>query len=183
MWPIHSASSVSFQYPLVSLTIFGSRLRLLPRLSVNYTISYIFPSISCFRSQFLRKMWPIDSASSVSFQYPLVSLTIFCSCLRLLPRLSVTYIFPSATCFRTQFLRNMWPIHSVSSFSFQYALVSLTIFGSCLRLLPRLSVTCIFLLYFLHERVLEASSYARSGQPIVLPLSVFGILRFLNDIR
>ena len=49
------------------------------------------------------------------FQYPLVSLRSFNSCLRLLPPLPVTYIppfiSPSVTCFRTQFLQKMWPIH------------------------------------------------------------------------
>jgi len=136
MWPIHSAFSFSFQYPLVSLTIFGSCLRLLPRLSVTYILSYIFPSITCFRRQFLRKMWPIHSAFSFNFQYPLVSLTIFGSCLRLLPHLSVTYIlsyiFPSITCFRRQFLRKMCPIQLAflpSFLSLQHAIYT---FPPCL---------------------------------------------------
>ena len=55
-----SASSSNFQYPHVSLTIFSSCLRLLPRLSVTYNLSYIFPSRTCFRKQFLRKTWPIQ---------------------------------------------------------------------------------------------------------------------------
>lgn len=51
------------------------------------------------------------TASSYHFQYPLVSLSSSSSCLRHLPRLSVTYILPSIlhliTCIRRQFLRKM----------------------------------------------------------------------------
>jgi hypothetical protein len=46
-----SASSFNFQYPFVSLRC----LRLLPRLSL---LSSLFPSITCFRRQFLLKMRP-----------------------------------------------------------------------------------------------------------------------------
>jgi len=38
-----------------------------------------------------------SSASSFNIQYPLVSLRSYSSCLRLLPRLSVTSILPSLT--------------------------------------------------------------------------------------
>ena len=55
-----------------------------------------------------------SSASSFNFQYPLFSLMSSSSCLRLFPRLPVTYglpfIFPLIMCFRKQFLRKMWPI-------------------------------------------------------------------------
>jgi len=51
-----SASSFSFRYPVSSLRSSSSCLRLLPCLPV------IFPSITCFRRQFLLKMWPIYSA-------------------------------------------------------------------------------------------------------------------------
>ena len=169
MWPVHSASSFNFQDSIVSVTIFGSCLRLIPRISVKYILSYTFRSISYFRSQFLRKTWPIHSGSSFSFQYPLVSLTIFGSCLPLLPRLSVTYILSyilrSISCFRSQFLRKTWPLHSASSFNFQYPIVSLTIFGSCLRLLPRLYVTFI-LSYTFHSISYFRSQFLRKTWPI-----------------
>ena len=48
-----------------------------------------------------------SGASSFNFQYPLASSSSSCLCL--LPRLSVTSIFPSM-CFIRQFLRNMWPV-------------------------------------------------------------------------
>jgi hypothetical protein len=40
-----------------------SCLCLLPRISVLYVFSSILPSITCFRSQFLHRMWPIQFAS------------------------------------------------------------------------------------------------------------------------
>ena len=49
-----SAPSFDFQYPLFSLRSSGSCLRLLSR---RPTTS-IFPSIMCFRMQYLFKMWP-----------------------------------------------------------------------------------------------------------------------------
>ena len=53
-----------------------------------------------------------SSASSLTFQYLIVSLRSSSSCLRLLPRLPVfpsiiTSIFHSIMCFRRQFLRNL----------------------------------------------------------------------------
>ena len=56
------ASSFKWQYPLLSLRSSSSFLRLLPCLLVTYISPFIFPSITCFRRQFLRKMWPIHSA-------------------------------------------------------------------------------------------------------------------------
>ena len=54
------------------------------------------------------------SKSSFNMQYPLLSLRSLGSCLPLLPRLPVTSIlpstFPSITCLRRQFHRNVWPI-------------------------------------------------------------------------
>ena len=38
----------------------SSFLRLLPRLLATSISPFIFPSITCFRRQFLRKMWPIQ---------------------------------------------------------------------------------------------------------------------------
>ena len=104
-----SAASFSFPYPLVSLTSSSIWLRLLPRPPVTYILPSIFPSATCLKMQFLRKVWPI-------FRFPvtLVSLTSSSICLRLLPRLPVTSnlpcILPSITSFRRQFLRKMWPI-------------------------------------------------------------------------
>ena len=50
------ASSFKWEYPVLSLRSSGSFLRLLPRLLVTSISPFIFPSISCFRRQFLRKM-------------------------------------------------------------------------------------------------------------------------------
>jgi len=52
--------------PLFSLRSISSCKRLLPRLPVTYIPPSILPSITCFRSQFLRKMW------TVQLSYPLV---------------------------------------------------------------------------------------------------------------
>jgi hypothetical protein len=50
----------------------------------------------------------------LNLQYPLFSLRSYNSCLRLLPRLIVMSLLPSifaaVTCFRRQFLRNIWPV-------------------------------------------------------------------------
>ena len=56
------ASSFNWQYPLLSLRSSISFLRLLPRLLVTSICPFIFPSITCCRRQFLRKMWPIQLA-------------------------------------------------------------------------------------------------------------------------
>jgi hypothetical protein len=52
------ASSSSFHYPLVPSRSSGSCLRLLPRLFVTFILSSVLPFTTCFRRQFLRKMWP-----------------------------------------------------------------------------------------------------------------------------
>jgi hypothetical protein len=57
-----STSSYNFQYLLVSLRSSSSCLRLLSRLPVTYILSFICPSITCFRRRFLCKMWPIQSS-------------------------------------------------------------------------------------------------------------------------
>ena len=55
-----------------------------------------------------------SSASSFNFLYPIVFLRSSNSCLHCFPCLLVTSIppsiFSSVTCFRSHFLRNMWPI-------------------------------------------------------------------------
>ena len=55
-------SSFNWQYPLLSLRSSSSFLRLLTRLLVTSICPFIFPSITCCRRQFLRKMWPIQLA-------------------------------------------------------------------------------------------------------------------------
>ena len=52
------ASSFKWEYPLLSLRSSSSFLRLL----VTSISPFIFPSITCFRRHFLRKMWPIQLA-------------------------------------------------------------------------------------------------------------------------
>ena len=56
------ASSFKCEYPLLSLWSSNSFLRLLPCLPVTSIPPCIFPSITRCRSQFLRKMWPIQFA-------------------------------------------------------------------------------------------------------------------------
>jgi hypothetical protein len=66
------ASSFKWEYPFLSLRSSSSFLRLLPRLLVTSISPFIFPSITCFRRQFLRKMWPIQ----LDFRF-LISCRIF----------------------------------------------------------------------------------------------------------
>jgi len=56
------ASSFKWEYPFLYLRSSNSFLRLLPRLPVTSIPSFIFPSITPCRRQFLRKMWPIQFA-------------------------------------------------------------------------------------------------------------------------
>ena len=72
------ASSFNWQYPLLSLRSSSSFLRLLPRLLVTSICPFIFPSITCCRRQFLRKMWPIQLAFRffISCRIFLCSLTL-----------------------------------------------------------------------------------------------------------
>ena len=56
------ASSVKWEYPLLSLRSPSSFLRLLRRLPVTSIPPFIFHSITRCRRQFLRKMWPIQLA-------------------------------------------------------------------------------------------------------------------------
>ena len=65
------ASSFNWQYPLLSLRSSSSFLRLLPRLLVTSIFPFIFPSITCCRRQFLRKMWPIQLAFRFLISCPL----------------------------------------------------------------------------------------------------------------
>ena len=72
------ASSFSSEYPLLSLSSSSNFLRLLPCLLVTSICPFIFPSITCFRRQCLRKMWPIQLAFHfiISCKIFLCSLTI-----------------------------------------------------------------------------------------------------------
>ena len=71
------ASSFKWEYPLLSLKSSSSFLRLLHRFPFTSFSPFIFPSITCFRRQFLRKMWPIQLA----FRF-LISCRIFLCSLR-----------------------------------------------------------------------------------------------------
>ena len=69
------ASSFNSHYPLLSLRSSSNFLRLLPRLPVTSICPFIFPSITCFIRQFLRKMWPIQLA----FRFLISSRIFLCS--------------------------------------------------------------------------------------------------------
>jgi len=56
------ASSFKWEYPLLSLRLSNSFLRLLPCLPVTSIPPCIFPSVTRCSRQFLRKMWPIQFA-------------------------------------------------------------------------------------------------------------------------
>jgi hypothetical protein len=49
-------------YPLLSTRSSSSFMLLLPRLHITSIPPFIFPSITCCRTQFLRKIWPIQLA-------------------------------------------------------------------------------------------------------------------------
>ena len=72
------ASSFKWEYPLLSLRSSSSFLRLLPRLPVTSIHSFIFPSITRWRRQFLHKMLPIQLAFRflISCRIFLCSLTL-----------------------------------------------------------------------------------------------------------
>ena len=72
------APSFNWQYSLLSLRSSSSFLRLLPRLLVTSICPFIFPSITCWRRQFLRRMWPIQLAFRflISCRIFLCSLTL-----------------------------------------------------------------------------------------------------------
>ena len=72
------ASSFKWEYPLLSLRSSSSFLRLLPHLLATSIYPFIFPSITCFRRQFLRNMWQIQLAFPflISCRIFLCSLTL-----------------------------------------------------------------------------------------------------------
>jgi hypothetical protein len=57
-----SVSPFNLQYRFISLRLPSSCLRLLHHLPVTATLSCMFPSTACVRKQFLRQMWPIQTA-------------------------------------------------------------------------------------------------------------------------
>jgi hypothetical protein len=71
----NSASSFSIRYLLLFLTSSTSCLRILSRLPDTFILPSIFPSITCLRSQFLHKLWPIQLA----FLLLIVCRTFLCS--------------------------------------------------------------------------------------------------------
>ena len=81
-WALHivrsRASSIKWEYPLLSLRSSSSFLRLLPRLPVTSIPPFTFPSITYIRRQFLLKMWPIQLAFRllISRRIFLCSLTV-----------------------------------------------------------------------------------------------------------
>jgi hypothetical protein len=103
-----------------------------------------------------------SSASSFNFKYPLSSVRSSSSCLRLLPRLPITFISPSITCFTLQFLRNMWSIQlaflpftvcKISYFldSLRYVFISHTISPNYLLQFspaPHFTTSRVFPIYF-----------------------------------
>ena len=72
-----SASSLNFQYPLVSQRSSSSCSRLLPRLPITCSPPSMFPSITYSRRQFVRKTWtkPFSLFLSISCTVFLSSLT------------------------------------------------------------------------------------------------------------
>ena len=73
------AFSFKWGYPLLSLRSSSSIVRLLPRLLVTSISPFIFPSVTCFRRQFLRKMWPIQLAFLFLISCRINILRIYCA--------------------------------------------------------------------------------------------------------
>ena len=71
------ASSFKWEYPLLSLKSSSSFLRLLPHLPVTSIPSFIFPSITRCRRQFLRKMWPTHLAFHLLISCRILFITMF----------------------------------------------------------------------------------------------------------
>ena len=96
------ASSFKWQYPLFSLRSRRIFLPLLPRLPVTSIPPFIFPSITRYRRQFLRKMWPIQLAFPL-----LISRTIFFCSLTIVTLLHFSHD------------QSNWSFPSISSTTFQ----------------------------------------------------------------
>jgi hypothetical protein len=107
-----------------------------------------------------------SSASSLNFQYPLVSLGLSSSCLRLLPRIPLTHIltslFPSTRRFRWKFLRKMRPIHLAF---LQFTVCRIVLFSLAAAYVFFLVFpTHFWLLSFPQQGALDETSYAKSDQ-------------------
>jgi len=59
-WDLMLPPSVSSIFSFSWVRSPSSYLRLLPRLHITCTFHSIFPWITCFKRQFLRKIWPIQ---------------------------------------------------------------------------------------------------------------------------
>ena len=67
-----------YNFVLKGLRSSSSFVRLLHRHSVTFILPSLFPSITCFRRQFLRKIWPLQLAfiHFIVYRILLVSLTL-----------------------------------------------------------------------------------------------------------
>ena len=77
--PLRSQSQCLFlQFPASSRFLRSSStcLRLLPSLPVTSILPSIFPSITCFRRQFLRKVWPIQLTFLMFIVYGILILSL-----------------------------------------------------------------------------------------------------------
>ena len=119
-----TASFFKWEYPLLSLRLSSSLLRLLPRLPVTFVLPFMFPSITRCRRQFLRRMWPVSCyGQPVRYIRLVVCLTTGPKPLR---------------------KRALHIVRSTaSSFKWEYPFFSLRSSSSSLHLLPRLPVTYI----------------------------------------
>jgi hypothetical protein len=89
------ASSFRCEYPVLSLMSSSSFLHLLRHLPVTSIPPFIFPSNTCCRRQFIRKMWPIQLAFRllISCRIFLCSLTLINTYLHLLKIYSFKILF------------------------------------------------------------------------------------------
>jgi len=125
---------------VVSILIFEKGVARLPFWVITALHSFIHSVVCPLPERVLHRVR--SSASSSNLQHPLSSIRSSSSCLRFIPRLPVTFIlssiFPSITCSRGQFLRNIWPIQFafllfilrrkfLSSFTLRNTLISHTI--------------------------------------------------------
>ena len=105
-------SSFNFHCPLLSLRSSRNWLCLLRSLSFTSILPSIFPSIKCFRKNFLSKMWPIQLAFLLFIEY-----RIFLSPLTLLhiPHFSHNWSNWSAPSFSRPTLQNLQSISNTLS--------------------------------------------------------------------
>jgi hypothetical protein len=105
------AYSFRLEYPLLSLRLSSSFLRLLPRLPLTSIPSFIFPSITSCRRQFQRKIWPIHLAIRL-----LIPCRIFLSSLIL----SNTCSFPTWSVHLIIRVSNLDMLSTPENYKFQY---------------------------------------------------------------